>query len=30
MFTAELREAWRLGFDLMAETMMQGAADLRS
>jgi hemoglobin-like flavoprotein len=30
MFTAELREAWRLGFDLMAETMMQGAADVRS
>lgn len=26
-FTDELREAWRMGFDLMAETMMQGAAD---
>jgi nitric oxide dioxygenase len=26
-FTDELQEAWRLAFDLMAETMMQGAAD---
>jgi nitric oxide dioxygenase len=26
-FTDELRDAWRMGFDLMAETMMQGAAD---
>jgi hemoglobin-like flavoprotein len=26
-FTEEMRDAWRLGFDLMAETMMQGAAD---
>ncbi len=25
--TVELLEAWRLAFDLMAETMMQGAAD---
>jgi hemoglobin-like flavoprotein len=26
-FTEEMSDAWRLGFDLMAETMMQGAAD---
>lgn len=26
-FTDELQEAWRLAFDLVAETMMQGAAD---
>jgi len=26
-YSAELRDAWRLAFDLMAETMMQGAAD---
>ena len=26
-FTDELRDAWRLAFDLVAETMMQGAAD---
>ena len=26
-FTDELHEAWRLAFDLVAETMMQGAAD---
>lgn len=26
--TAELQDAWRLAFDLVAETMMQGAADL--
>ena len=26
-FTSELRSAWRLAYDLMAETMMQGAAD---
>ena len=26
-FTEELRDAWRLAFDLVAETMMQGAAD---
>ena len=26
-FTQELHEAWRLAFDLVAETMMQGAAD---
>jgi hemoglobin-like flavoprotein len=27
-FTDELHDAWRLAFDLVAETMMQGAADL--
>jgi hemoglobin-like flavoprotein len=27
-YTDELRDAWRLAFDLVAETMMQGAADL--
>ena len=27
-FTEEMRDAWRLGFDLMAETMMQGAAEV--
>ncbi len=26
-FTDELHDAWRLAFDLIAETMMQGAAD---
>jgi hemoglobin-like flavoprotein len=26
-FTDELSDAWRLAFDLVAETMMQGAAD---
>ena len=26
-FTDEVRSAWRLAYDLMAETMMQGAAD---
>jgi hemoglobin-like flavoprotein len=26
-FTGEMRDAWRLAFDLVAETMMQGAAD---
>jgi hemoglobin-like flavoprotein len=26
-FTDELHDAWRLAFDLVAETMMQGAAD---
>ena len=26
-FTDELRDAWRLAFDLVAETMMQGGAD---
>jgi len=26
-FTDELQEAWRLAFDLVAETMMQGAAE---
>jgi hemoglobin-like flavoprotein len=26
-FTVELRDAWRLAFDLIAETMMQGAGD---
>lgn len=27
-FTDEIRDAWRLGFDLVAETMMQGAAEV--
>lgn len=27
-FTDEMREAWRLAFDLVAETMMQGAAEM--
>ena len=27
-FTDEVRDAWRLGFDLVAETMMQGAAEV--
>lgn len=27
-FTDDMREAWRLGFDLVAETMMQGAAEV--
>ena len=27
-FTDDRREAWRLGFDLVAETMMQGAAEV--
>lgn len=27
-FTDEVGEAWRLGFDLVAETMMQGAAEV--
>jgi len=27
-YSVELRDAWRFAFDLMAETMMQGAADL--
>lgn len=26
-FTDEMRDAWRLAFDLVAETMMQGAAE---
>ena len=27
-FTDDMREAWRLGFDLMAEAMMQGADEM--
>jgi hemoglobin-like flavoprotein len=28
LFAGDLREAWRLAFDLVAETMMQGAAEV--